>query len=287
MIAIIGGSQAHRLLEAGGLQTTRTRTVKTPFGPSQPIHDVASDTGAFLFMSRHGEGGYHIAAPFVNYRANVYALKELGVERIVAWSGPGTIDTAFEPGQYVVPHDVLDETKRRESTFFTGTGLGFIRMRTPFCPTLRGALVNASAAIDHPCADGAVYVCTEGPRIETAAEIRKYELCGGQLVGMTLCPEAFLARELEMCYAAICFVTNYAEGIVDRPQDPSTLFEGLATPDERDAANDAARRFPELMEALLHSFKDMATDCTCQKAMQRFRERGDIGEDWHTWIGEA
>jgi 5'-methylthioadenosine phosphorylase len=120
--------------------------------------------------------------------------------------------------------------------------------------------------------------------METPAEVGKYRQYGGQLIGMTLCPEAFLARELEMCYAACCFVTNFAEGMSDTPDAPEEVFGGLATAAERDAANATASRFPEIVAALLNALPGTERTCTCNRAMERFRRRGLIGTDWHEWV---
>jgi len=284
MIAIIGGSQSHRLLELGDMRGERIKPVTTPYGDSPPLHRMRSDAGEFIFLSRHGESGYSVGAPFVNYRANIYALKELGVESIVAWSGPGALDETYYPGELVVPHDIIDETRSRPSTFYAGSGLGFVRMRDVFCPRLRNALgASAAGLMGEPVRSG-VYVCTEGPRMETPAEVRKYRAYGGQLIGMTLCPEAFLARELEMCYAALCFVTNYAEGIHNRPEDPGTVFGGLANDDERAAADATAKRFPEIAIKLTGAIPSDNTACTCDSAMERFRQRGIIGNNWREWV---
>ncbi len=284
MIAIIGGSQSYRLLEQSDMRGERVKPVSTPYGDSPPLHRMQSDAGEFLFLSRHGESGYSVGAPFVNYRANIYALKELGVESIVAWSGPGALDDSYRPGELVVPHDVVDETRSRPSTFYAGTGLGFVRMRDVFCPRLRHALGDCTRSVSGEPAQSGVYVCTEGPRMETPAEVRKYRAYGGQLIGMTLCPEAFLARELEMCYAALCFVTNYAEGIQNRVEDPATVFGGLANDDERAAADAMAKRFPEIAAKLAASIPNDTTACVCGRAMERFRQRGVIGENWREWV---
>jgi len=274
-LAVIGGSQAY------GLQITGEEipAVKTPFGESQPI--LRMDDGT-LFMSRHGMEGYSIAAPWVNYRANIWALKELGTTHIISWSGPGAIDQTLEIGQFVIPDDIIDETKARQSSFFKGTGWGFVRQNPVFCPTLSRAIVEVMGELGLNCRSGGTYVCTEGPRLETPAEIRKFKLFGGDLVGMTLVPEVFLAKELEMHYASICYITNYAEGLRERSFEPGVLFEGLSNTDERQAANDAVARFPRIIEALSrHRIED---SCRCDKLMERYRNRGDIGPDWHTWV---
>ena len=139
-IAVIGGSGAYHLLTKESLgKEKKCQSIDTPYGESAPIHHLSIDGLEFLFLSRHGEMDYSITAPFVNYRANIHALKECGVQRIIAWSGPGIINTAFEPGDFVVPHDIIDETKNRPTTFFDNTGIGFIRQSRPFCPQISHA----------------------------------------------------------------------------------------------------------------------------------------------------
>ena len=197
-IAVIGGSGAYHLLTKESLGKEKNcQNFDTPYGESVPIHHFSIDGLELLFLSRHGETDYSTTAPFVNYRANIYALKECGVQRIIAWSGPGIINTAFEPGDFVVPHDIIDETKNRPTTFFDNTGIGFIRQSQPFCPQISNALHNVLHETDLQHHNQAVYACTEGPRLETPAEIRKLRILGADLVGMTLAPEAFLAREKE------------------------------------------------------------------------------------------
>jgi len=284
-LAVIGGSGAHKLLAAAAQSCARLGPVSTPFGASAPIYRVRIGEAHFLFLPRHGEGGYEVAAPWVNYRANVYALKEFGAGRIISWSGPGAVDTSLHIGQFVIPTDVLDETRGRESSFYKGTGLGFLRQAPVFCPELRQAAARALRLLRLECRDHGVYVCTEGPRLETPAEIRRYRKDGADLVGMTLCPEAFLARELEMCYAPLCYVTNYAEGVREREERPGILFGGLIGDAEREAIEESLGRFLEIVSLVARSLPD-DRHCACGLAMERYRREGRIGDDWHTWIGK-
>ena len=283
-LAVIGGSGAYHLLANDRLgDDSACVTLDTPFGKSAPIHRFVSDTQSFLFLSRHGEKDYSITAPFVNYRANIYALKECGAERIVSWSGPGIINAAFHPGDFVVPHDIIDETRKRETTFYKNTGVGFIRQSTPFCAQIRGALHETLTNIPHHME--AVYACTEGPRLETPAEIRKLKILGADLVGMTLAPEAFLARELEICYAAICYLTNYAEGVVQREFKEGELFEGMQSSEEQSSVEKAISRFPDILRTSFQQLKTLNRTCHCKNAMLRYKSKGMINEDWHTWVG--
>lgn len=280
-LAIIGGSQGYRLLsENSGMETIGPK--ETPFGSSPPIHRLVCEDADVFYLSRHGEKGYSLSAPFVNYRANIWALKDLGVTRIVAWSGPGAVDPSIPIGDLLVPGDLIDETRNRTYTFFEGLGIGFIRQNPVFCPCLRSGLRRAIESRLGHCRTEDVYVCTEGPRLETRAEIRKYAAYGATLVGMTLIPEAFLAKELEMCYCPLCYVTNYAEGVVERKYKPGELFEGLLSSDEKALVETAVTVLPEIaLQALLAQDE---CECRCQLSMERYRRRGDIGEDWHTWI---
>ena len=285
-LAVIGGSGAYHLLTQNCLgQETESRVIETPFGNSAPIHRFQVGDLAFLFLSRHGETDYSVTAPFVNYRANIYALKECGVERIISWSGPGIINTTFKPGEFVVPHDIIDETRNRESTFFKNSGVGFIRQSHPFCPEVREVLHDAAHHSGIPHHEEGVYVCTEGPRLESPAEIKKYRIIGADLVGMTLAPETFLARELEMCYAPVCYLTNYAEGVIDREFKTGQLFEGMQTDQEKSAVEKSVQHFPTILAAGLTLLNDLERACHCKEALQRYRNKGMIGDDWHTWIG--
>lgn len=282
--AVIGGSQAYDLLKSGDIAGKRLGERKTPYGNSQPIFQLNDDFGNALFLSRHGEKGYSTTAPFVNYRANIYALKDMGAEQIISWSGPGAIDRNLEIGQFVITDDIIDETKTRKSTFYINKGVGFVRQNPVFCPSLRRLTKDVMQSMSLLFSDGGTYVCTEGPRLETPAEIRKFSTYGGDLVGMTLCPEVFLAKELEMCYASICYVTNYAEGMVERPFKPGELFEGLATDQDRKLVADAVANFPMILKNIAKGRETATSQCVCQSLMQRHKNRGDIGEDWHDWV---
>jgi 5'-methylthioadenosine phosphorylase len=285
--AVIGGSQGFRFLGEGS-QKELIGARDTPFGKSQPIYLFEKPGGRFLFLSRHGEKGYSVAASFVNYRANIYALKDLGVKHILAWSGPGAISTEYKVGQLVIADDIIDETRRRAGTFYEHGGLGFIRQNPVFCPSVQAMLAGALSDLGLDFVSGGTYVCTEGPRLETPAEIRMFRLCGAGLVGMTLVPEVFLAKELEMCYAALCYVTNYAEGLKEAEFQPGVLFEGLSDEDERKTVEATVAEFPRIVEAVAaraaKSTLTEAPECKCSRAMQRYRDRGDIGAEWREWL---
>jgi dehypoxanthine futalosine cyclase len=283
-IAVIARVGAHRDFGERGVKYLGEKVHSTPFGDSNPVHLFEHQGLVFAVLSRHGEDRYAVSAAYVNDRANLYALKNLGVEKILAWCAPGAINEAMEPGHLVAPDDILDETRGEPYTFFPKQGLGFIRQNPVFCPELRRALIRTLKMAPFPCHPQGVYVATSGPRLETPAEIRKFRTLGGDLVGMTLVPEVFLARELEMCYAAICYVVNYAEGIKDRPYQPGVLFEGLATPEEVARIQQVEGSFADVVLELLPEMAAAPRVCPCVKLMERYRLRGDIGQDWRTWF---
>lgn len=280
----IGGSQAYDLLKKGTISGKRLGEIVTPFGFSQPIYQLCEGSTDFYFLSRHGEKGYTFTATYVNYRANIYALKELGVKQVISWSGPGAINTKYRIGEYVIIDDLIDETKQRKSTFYENKGWGFIRQSPVFCSTLRKLAREALTNLKYDFSNGGTYVCTEGPRLETPAEIRKYASFDCNLVGMTLAPEVFLARELEMCYAAICYVTNYAEGVMEKPFKPGELFEGLSDEEERKAVAKAVTQFPSILREIVKNIGTVQKICNCQDSMQRYKKASIIGDDWHEWV---
>ncbi|WP_449245771.1 MTAP family purine nucleoside phosphorylase [Desulfobacca acetoxidans] len=283
-IAIIARVGAHQDFLRQGLDVRHCQTYDTPFGCSNPVHLFKYQDIDFAVLSRHGEDGYRVSAPFVNDRANLYALKILGVEKILAWCAPGAINETMAPGDLVVPHDILDEGQQQPYTFFPHRGLGFVRQNPVFCPELRQAVIQTLQNGSLPLHPAAVYTATTGPRLETPAEIRKYRLLGGDLVGMTLVPEVFLARELEFCYTALCYVVNYAEGVKDRPYQPGILFEGLATPEEIKRVQAVEAALGELALKLLPGLAAAPRQCPCPWLMERYRQRGDIGTDWRQWF---
>ncbi len=259
--------------------------MRTPYGWSNPVHLCRKDGFRFLFLSRHGERGYATTAPYVNYRANIYAAKHLGVARIFAWTGPGAISPKYRPGDLVLPGDLLDFTRGRPSTFYEGKGIGFIRQHPVFCEAMRHALRDAARRRrEGRLRLGGTYACTEGPRLETAAEIRFLASAGADLVGMTLCPEAFLARELEICYAPVAYVTNYAEGVRALPYRKGALFEGMLPAAAAGAVEAAKNAIPGIAVAAARELSEAERDCPCAVSMERYRKKGVIGTDFRDWV---
>ncbi len=283
--AIIGRTGFHRQFIEKGAEELTTLIPDTPFGEPCPVHILSYKEKKFAVLSRHGEDGkYRVSAPFVNNRANLWTLKMAGVSKIISWSAPGSINDMIKPGDIVIPDDVLDETKDGPYTFYEGKGLGFIRQNPVFCPSLRETFGKFFSLGDFRFHTSGVYTATQGPRLETPAEIRKYRSFGGDLVGMTVVPEVFLAKELEMCYGAICYSVNYAEGIKERPLKRDELFEGLLTLEEKKDVDRIEASIVGLTLDLLFSIDDFSRNCSCSDSMLRYKERGDISENWQDWI---
>jgi 5'-methylthioadenosine phosphorylase len=284
-LACIGGRDAYNLLRHGALVAERLGPRPTPFGDSQPIFRCASRFGGFFFLSRHGETGYDRTPSFVNYRANIYALKDLGARSIVSWSETRAISHNFKIGQYVVVDDLLDETVARPQTFFEQQGFGHLRQWPVFCPSLRQALIDALTAENCEFASRGVYVCVEGPRHETPAEARKYAIVGGELLGQALVPEVFLAKELQMCYASLCYVARYAEDATNyRPfEDGHVLSEEV----ERQRATAAVERMPRLLERFCEVLSHTPGMCDCESSMTPYITGGQLSVDWRTWFNHG
>ena len=211
MLAIIGGSGLTKL---ANLEVTQRKVSRTPYGePSGPLTFGRIQKCDLIFLARHGYG--HTIAPHeVNYRANLWALKDAGADRIVSVASVGSIRKELKPGSLVIPDQIVDYTWGRRSTFFEGSGspVNHIDFTEPFSAALRKVLLKAAADCKEKVFDGGVYAATQGPRLETAAEINRLERDGAEIVGMTGMPEAALAREISLEYATIAVVANWAAG---------------------------------------------------------------------------
>ena len=210
-IAIIGGTGLNNL---GGLTITNREVVRTPWGePSGPItHGVLADQSV-AFLARHGSG--HTIPPHkVNYRANIWALKQIGIEKIVAVAAVGGIHSAFAPSTVAIPDQIVDYTWSRGHTFFEDdlSQVVHVDFTEPYCRELRASLIAAAAAANVDIVDWGTYATTQGPRLESAAEVDKLERDGCHMVGMTGMPEAALAREAELRYAHCAVISNAAAG---------------------------------------------------------------------------
>jgi 5'-methylthioadenosine phosphorylase len=205
-LAIIGGSGLYGMT---GLKDTKEHLIDTPFGkPSAPIVAGTLEGKRVAFLARHGVG-HHINPSEVPYRANIYALKSLGVERIISVSACGSLREDYAPGHIVIPDQLYDNTKDRSRSFFEAGLVAHIGVADPFCSDLSSQLSSAVKSTGAAVHDGGAFITIEGPRFSTKAESNTYRAWGMSIIGMTACPEAFLAREAEMCYSTMAHVTDY------------------------------------------------------------------------------
>ncbi|HTP29797.1 MAG TPA: S-methyl-5'-thioadenosine phosphorylase [Anaeromyxobacteraceae bacterium] len=206
MLGVIGGTGLEEAL--AGLGQGEAREVETPFGrPSGPV--VLTEVGGVpvALLKRHGEG--HLLNPSeVPYRANIFALKSLGVTHILATGAVGSLREELAPRSLVIPDQVIDKTHRRDGTFFDALAV-HVELASPFCPSLRKLLAVAGAGFPARVHHGGTYVCMEGPQFSTRAESELHRSWGASLIGMTVMPEAKLAREAEICYALVAMPTDY------------------------------------------------------------------------------
>ena len=253
-IAVIGGSGFYRFLTGA-----RDVSVDTPFGePSDPVTVGEVGGRRVAFLARHGRDHRH-PPHRVNYRANLWALRSLGVRQVLAPCAVGSLRPELGPGSVVVPDQVVDRTWGRAHTVYDDTGpVVHVSLADPYCARGRAAVLGAAAAADRPVTDGATLVVINGPRFSTRAESRWHAAAGWSLVGMTGMPEAAIARELAMCYTAIALVTDLDAGV-----------EGGAgvTHDE------VLRVFAANVEQLKSLVEDVVPalpaddDCTCRRAL--------------------
>lgn len=213
-VAIVGGTGVYELGMCTGQEV---HTVPTPYGEAA-VGERWYGGRRVWFVTRHGVD--HSVPPHrVNYRANMWALRKVGVERIIATAAVGSMRPEIGPGSFVFVDQFMDFTRDRVSTFFDGEGqaLFHVDLTEPYCPELRSIMGRVASQMGISARPQGVYVCTEGPRLETPAEIRAYAALGGDVVGMTGVPEAVLAREAGLCYAVVAFVTNMAAGMGTGP----------------------------------------------------------------------
>jgi len=246
---VIGGTGFYSFREQG-----EQVEVTTPYG-TVTVNRAPVGGVEIAFIARHGAG--HTVPPHrVNYRANIAALKRLGITSILASASVGTMSDAMPPGSLVVITQFLDFTKSRASTFFDGEGSEVVHvdMTDPYCPHLRQELAAAGAALGETVLARGAYVCAEGPRFETPAEIEMFRRMGGDIVGMTSVPEVVLAREVGICYAAVAAVTNWAAGIAPEPLKHEEVSGFMAT---------QTPRLRALFEHVIAHHQE--TDCPCRR----------------------
>lgn len=230
-LAIIGGTGLNRL---SGLEVLQEHSPETPFGmPSAPVIEGRYAGARCLFLARHGTP-HRIAPHRINYRANIWALKSLGATTVLGVNAVGGIRPELVPGRLVIPGQLVDYTWGRAHTFYDGERfdgdlgeLDHIDFTAPYAPGLRQALADSAQAAGIECAAAGAYAVTQGPRLETAAEVRRLAQDGCDVVGMTGMPEAALAAECGLAYASLCVVVNPAAGLSDEPITLDSMREAL------------------------------------------------------------
>jgi len=255
-LGVIGGSGLYRM---AGLQNRREERVSTPFGePSDAYVLGAIDGRDVAFLARHG-GGHRLLPSEINFRANVYGFKALGVERIVSVSAVGSLREELRPLDVVVPDQFIDTTRQRPSTFF-GSGLvAHVSLADPVCPDLAAALDAAARACRASVHAGGTYLCIEGPQFSTRAESHLFRSFKADVIGMTNAQEVKLAREAEICYATLAMVTDYD---CWRPEEaPVTVQEVVAR------LNDNAAMAQSIVARVLARLPE-ARSCACASALK-------------------
>lgn len=258
---IIGGTGVY---DPDMLSNVYETSVKTAFG------NVDVKVGSYngrdvVFICRHGFN-HSVPPHLINYKANIAALKLLGVKRVITTSAVGTLNESMPPGSLILLDQFIDLTSGREATFFNGGDEGVIHLdyTNPYCESLKGYILRAADDIGMDVVPGGCYVCTQGPRFETAAEIRMMKMMGADVVGMTNVPEVVLAREAEMCYASIAMATNWAAGMSDQP---------LTHEEVVDFMSDNVSKFKKLILRTVDLI-DENSQCGCNSVLSSMKEKG-------------
>ncbi|MDD4802046.1 MAG: S-methyl-5'-thioadenosine phosphorylase [Syntrophomonas sp.] len=257
-IAFIGGTGVYN---PEMIDNAQNIIEKTPFGEVHAILGKYREE-EIIFIPRHGVD-HSVPPHLINYRANILALKQMGVKTIIATAAVGSLHYDCKPGHYVLADQFLDFTKNRHSSFFEGGSEGVVHcdMTVPYCPEIRNAIKKAGDEKGLKVYNGGTYVCTEGPRFETAAEIRMFKMLGGYIIGMTSVPEVCLAREMGICYANISIVTNHAAGISPRILTHAEVVEVMKN------------SIHDVQYLILESIKYIsdARDCDCREILKETR----------------
>jgi len=257
LIAIIGGTG---VCDPSMLDHVKEESLDNFYGTIKYMRGTYQGKD-IIFLPRHGKN-HQIPPHLINFRANILGLKKLGVTAILATTAVGSLNPDDKPDDFVLADQFLDFTKTRHTTFFDGgrNGVVHVDMTEPYCPDLRHSVVEAAKELNYVVHPSGTYVCTEGPRFETPAEIKMFKQMGGDLVGMTNVPEVCLAREAEMCYATISMITNFAAGISKEPLTHAEVLECMAKNSER------------LKTLLLKTIElyDDNDNCPCRHALKEY-----------------
>ena len=255
-IAIIGGSG---LYDPEILEDTKEIKVYTPYGlPSDNVLLGTLKGRRIAFLPRHGRG-HKIPPHKINFRANIWALKSLGVKYVISVSAVGSLREDYEPGHFVIPDQFIDMTKKREYSFFDGPLVAHVSMADPFCETLRKVAYESARKLGIPVHDKGTYVCIEGPRFSTRAESRIWkDVFKADIIGMTLVPEVNLACEAQMCYATIAMVTDY-DVWAERPVTAQEVIETM---------NKNVENAKKLLYEMIPKIPEEPEECSCCNSLE-------------------
>lgn len=250
--AIIGGTGVY---DSALLEDSQTHIITTHYGDAKVT--IGTYHGKRIaFMPRHGSS-HSIPPHKINYRANIMALKQIGVTQVFSTAAVGSLNRQIRPGSLVIIDNFLDFTKTRTSTFFDEKTVVHVDVSQPYCPRLRASLADTAHQLGVAVHNGGTYVCTEGPRFESPAEIRMFQALGGTVVGMTNVPEVVLAKEAELCYATICMVTNFGAGMTTQAVTHQEVLDEMA------------KNVEKIRSLFFHTIDQLGNDrnCSCGSAV--------------------
>jgi 5'-methylthioadenosine phosphorylase len=255
-IGIIGGTGVY---DSGLFSDKKEIKIHTPYGEPSDMITIGEYAGRKVaFLPRHGKG-HRIPPHKINARANVWALKQLGVKRIIAPSAVGSLQEAYRPGDIALPDQFIDFTKGRQYTFYDGGQVAHVSMADPFCPELRNIAADTIKKLGFEFQPKATYVCVEGPRFSTRAESKFFrDIMKANIIGMTLVPECALAREVEICYLSIATVTDY-DVWADIPVSSKEVIETL---------HKNVEKTKKLVAQLIPAVSLERTRCACGSALE-------------------
>ena len=253
-IGIFGGTGIY---DSGILKNSKEITIDTPYGKTSDSITVGEFNGRNIaFMPRHGKK-HTIPPHLINFRANIWAFKELGVKRIIAPSAVGSLKEEFEPGHFALPSQFIDFTKSRKGTFSEDGKVIHISVADPFCPELQNVILNVTKKEKIQMHENCTYVCIEGPRFSTKSESRFFRTTGADIIGMTLVPECQLAREAQICYVSISTVTDY-DVWAEKPVTAKEVMETLAKNVETTK---------KILTLVIDQIPEIKS-CSCEKALE-------------------
>ena len=284
-LACIVGQEFHRRWDTGRIDGEKLGPRETPFGASGDIFVVECGNVSYHVLCRHGLALKKTAPHKVNYRANMYALKDLGIDCVLAWGPAGAITHNVAVGDLVIVDDVIDQTHLRAETFFEDSPLGFLREVPVFCPSLQSIVAGVLHGMKLVYHASGTMAVREGPRLETPAEVRMLAAVGAEIVTHTFVPEMFLAKELQMCYAAVAYVVNYAEtGSRHKPFAAGQLFGGLTQKTDGDRLEGAVSAMNRIVSQVAESLSPTMCQCDCLKTMAPFIKEYQLSDDWRKWF---